>query len=98
VDLRDHRDFDDDPYGFLDPSRQFDAEADADARGNGMTLQDWQALLASHSEWELCVSDYDAGRPHLMPSAVPVDDTSVVADSIVLRSVTADTTRRVRGI
>ena len=37
VDLRDHRDFDNDPYGFLDPSRKFDAEVDADSRGNGMT-------------------------------------------------------------
>ena len=88
VDLRDHRDFDNDPYGFLDPSRPFDAEADADSRGNGMTLQDWETLLASHTEWGLAVSRYEAGRPHLMPAAVAVSSRHVVADCLVLRSVT----------
>jgi hypothetical protein len=93
VDLRDHRDFDNDPYGFLDPSRQFDAEVDADSRGNGMTLQDWTTLLASHTEWGLGVSGYEAGRPHLMPAAVAVPSRHVVADSLVLRSVTAANNR-----
>lgn len=89
VDLRDHRDFDNDPYGFLDPSRQFDAEVDADSRGNGMTLHDWEALVARHPEWGLGVSGYDAGRPHLMPVAVtPRQTTHVVADCLVLRSTT----------
>jgi hypothetical protein len=94
VDLRDHRDFDSDPYGFLDRSRQFDAEADADSRGNGMTLHDWEALLASHAEWGLGVSGYEAGRPHLMPATAPIANAHVVADSLVLRTVTADTTVR----
>lgn len=89
VDLRDHRDFDNDPYGFLDSSTQFDAEADADSRGNGMTLQDWEALVASHPEWGLGVSSYDAGRPHLMPAALPRPTSRVVADCLVLRSVTS---------
>lgn len=98
VDLRDHRDFDDAPYGFLDPSSKFDAEADADSRGNGMTLHDWEALLASHPEWSLGVSNYEAGRPHLMPAGAAVASTHVVADSLVVRSVTAETTLRARGI
>jgi len=98
VDLRDHRDFDNDPYGFLDPSKPFDAEADADSRGNGMTLQDWEALLANHPEWGLAVSGYDAGRPHLMPAPVPVSRRGVVADCLVLRSVTAEKTLEVRDI
>ena len=87
VDLRDHRDFDSDPYGFLDPSRQFDAEVDADSRGNGLTLHDWEALLAGHPELGLEVSGYEAGRPHLMPAAAPKSATHVVADCVVLRSV-----------
>jgi hypothetical protein len=97
VDLRDHRDFANDPYGFLDPSRRFDAESDADSRGNGMTLPDWEALLASHPDWGLGVSGYEAGRPHLMPAAVPVQSTRDVADSLVLRSMTAETKREARG-
>jgi hypothetical protein len=98
VDLRDHRDFDNAPYGFLDPSKQFDADLDADSRGNGMTLHDWEALLASHPEWGLGVSGYEAGRRHLMPAAVAVSDTHVVADSLVLRSITAGTMHEARGI
>jgi hypothetical protein len=98
VDLRDHRDFDNAPYGFLDPSRQFDAEADADTRGNGMTLQDWEALLACHPEWGLGVSHYEAGRPHLMPAAVEVPSTHVVADSLVLRSMTAEAKPEARRV
>ena len=97
VDLRDHRDFDNDPYGFLDPSRQFDAEVDADSRGNGMTLQDWEALLASHPELGLGVSGYEAGRPHLMPAAAALPTGHVVADCLVLRSVPAQSTRGARG-
>jgi hypothetical protein len=88
VDLRDHRDFTNDPYGFLDPSTPFDPEVNADSRGNGMTLQDWQSLLANHPEWNLEVSGYQLGRPHLMPVSVPASRTSVVADSLVVRSVT----------
>jgi hypothetical protein len=98
VDLRDHRDFDNAPYGFLDPSRQFDADLDADSRGNGMTLHDWEALLASHPEWGLGVSCYEPGRPQLMPAAATVSHTHVVADSLVLHSITAETTREARGI
>jgi hypothetical protein len=98
VDLRDHRDFDNAPYGFLDPSKPFDAEAEADSRGNGMTLQDWEALLANHPEWNLAVSGYEAGRPHLMPAPVPVSRRRLVADSLVLRSVTAAKTFEVRDI
>lgn len=93
VDLRDHRDFDNDPYGFLDPSTQFDAEADADSRGNGMTLQDWEALLACRPDLGLNVSGYEAGRPHLVPAAAPNPARQVVADCLVLRSVTADSTQ-----
>lgn len=92
VDLRDHRDFDNDPYGFLDPSRQFDAEVDADCRGNGMTVRDWEALLASHPDWGLAVSCYEDGRPHLMPAAASVPSGHVVADCLVLRSVMAEST------
>jgi hypothetical protein len=95
VDLRDHRDFDNDPYGFLDPSGPFDAEVDADSRGNGMTLQDWDALLAGHPELGLSVSGYDAGRPHLVPAAAPLSALHIVADCLVLRSVTAESTRGV---
>lgn len=93
VDLRDHRDFDNDPYGFLDPSRQFDAEVDADSRGNGLTLHDWEALLAGHSELGLAVSGYEAGRPYLMPAAAPLSSRHVVADCVVVRSVTTQSTR-----
>lgn len=98
VDLRDHRDFDKAPYGFLDPSRKFDPEADADSRGNGMTLRDWEALLSAHSEWGLAVSSFEAGRPHLMPASAPVPRTDVVADSVVLRSIVGSTKREARGI
>jgi len=98
VDLRDHRDFDNAPYDFLDPSKPFDAEADADSRGNGMTLRDWEALLANHPEWNLAVSGYEAGRPHLMPATVPVSTRRVVADSVVLRSVPAAKPLEVTGI
>lgn len=97
VDLRDHRDFDNDPYGFLDPSRQFDAESEADSRGNGMTLSDWTALLAEHPEWDLRVGEFEAGRPHLMPSTTPVPATHVVADSLVVRSATTEATPGTRG-
>ncbi|WP_155948754.1 hypothetical protein [Mycobacterium sp. URHB0044] len=93
VDLRDHRDFDNDPYGFLDPTRQFDAEVDADSRGNGMTLSDWDALLADHSEWGLAVGSYESGRPHLMPSTTTLPAGHVVADCLILRSVTAASAR-----
>jgi hypothetical protein len=96
VDLRDHRDFDNAPYDFLDPSKPFDAERNADTRGNGMTLHDWEALLASHPEWGLGVSCYEPGRPHLMPSTVA--KTHVVADSLVLRSITSEATDETRGI
>jgi hypothetical protein len=92
VDLRDHRDFDNNPYGFLDPSGSFEAEVDADSRGNGMTLQDWVALLAGHPELGLGVSDYDAGRPHLVPATATLPNSHVVADSLVLRSVTTEST------
>lgn len=87
VDLRDHRDFEHDPYGFLDPSAKFDAEADADCRGNGMTLQDWERLLDEHPHWQLAVSEYEAGRPHLLPAAARVPHGHVVADCLVLRTV-----------
>ena len=93
VDLRDHRDFDNDPYGFLDPTRQFDAEVDADSRGNGLTLHDWEALLAGHPELGLTVSGYEPGRPHLMPAAAPHSAKHVVADCLVLRGVTAQSTQ-----
>jgi hypothetical protein len=88
VDLRDHRDFDNNPYGFLDPSSDFDAEADADSRGNGMTLRDWERLLDKHPEWDLVVNSYEPGRPHLMPAAAPIASEHVVADCVVLRTVT----------
>ena len=53
VDLRDHRDFVNNPYGFLASDSDFDAEADADSRGNGMVLIDWQELLAQNAKWNL---------------------------------------------
>jgi hypothetical protein len=96
VDLRDHRDFDNAPYDFLDPSKPFDAERNADSRGNGMTLHDWETLLASHREWRLGVSCYAPGRPHLLPATVA--NTHVVADSLVLRSITLKAAQKARGI
>jgi hypothetical protein len=98
VDLRDHRDFDNAPYGFLDPSMPFDAEADADSRGNGMTLEDWEDLLADHPEWGLAVSGYEAGRPHLMPASAPVCSAHVVADCLVLRSAPIAKPSEVKGL
>jgi hypothetical protein len=86
VDLRDHRDFDNDPYGFLDPTGQFDAEAEADSRGNGMTLADWAGLLSTHPEWGLTVGKSEAGRPLLVPAAVTLPDKQAVADCVVLQS------------
>lgn len=82
VDLRDHRDFDNDPYGFLDPGAPFDADADADTRGNGMTLHDWENLLDAHPDWGLAIAAFEPGRPLLMPQAAP--PVGVVADSLVL--------------
>ncbi|WP_156720790.1 hypothetical protein [Mycobacterium sp. Root135] len=87
VDLRDHRDFEKNPYGFLDPSDKFDAEVDADSRGNGMTIHDWEALLSSHPRWNLGVGLYETGRAHLVPAAAPDAQKRVVADAVVLRSV-----------
>lgn len=98
VDLRDHRDFDNAPYDFLDPSRPFDADSDADSRGNGMTLSDWEVLLAGHPEWGLSVSCYQPGRPHLLPAALTASDTHIVADSLVLRSITSETVHEARGL
>jgi hypothetical protein len=95
VDLRDHRDFDNAPYEFLDPSSRFDAEIDADSRGNGMTIHAWEELLTTHPEWGLEVSDYAPGRVNLWPGTLPT--THVVADSLVIRSVTAATGPETRG-
>jgi hypothetical protein len=85
VDLRDHRDFENAPYGFLDSSEPFDAETEADTRGNGMTLADWEVLLADHPGWGLAVSGYEMGRPHLMPRASNAT-ARIVVDSLVLRT------------
>ena len=95
VDLRDHRDFDNAPYEFLDPSSRFDAEIDADSRGNGMTVHAWEELLTTHPEWGLEVSDYAPGRVNLWPGTAPM--THVVADSLVIRSITAATGPETRG-
>lgn len=86
VDLRDHRDFENNPYGFLDPSIEFDAEVHADSRGNAMTLNDWTTLLADHPEWGLGIGTYTAGRPHLMPAETSTSADNVVADCVILRS------------
>jgi hypothetical protein len=94
VDLRDHRDFDNNPYGFLDPSDSFDAESDADSRGNGMTMWDWGSLVSDHPEWALAIGDHQLGRPHLLPSAVANAHRRVIADSLVLRSITAEQCER----
>lgn len=98
VDLRDHRAFDTDPYGFLDPARDFDAETEADARGNGMTLQSWECLLKNHPEWGLEVCRVVAGRPHLMPSGLATLNNHVVADSFVMQSASANLARRDKGV
>jgi hypothetical protein len=67
VDLRDHRDFDGAPYGFLDPKLPFDPEAVADVRGNAMTWQAWESMLGDHPELGLHVAAADEGRPSLVP-------------------------------
>jgi hypothetical protein len=67
VDLRDHRDFDRAPYGFLDPNLRFDPESQADVRGNAMTLEAWELELANHPELGLRVAAADQGRPSLVP-------------------------------
>lgn len=85
VDLRDHRDFENDPYGFLDLSVPFDSEAEADSRGNAMTVQDWERLLEDHPSWRLAVGEYQTGRPHLLADTARA--VTVVADWLVLRSV-----------
>ncbi len=84
VDLRDHRDFENDPYGFLDPERKFDAERDADSRGNGMILSDWEELLVDNPEWALVVSEFQSGRPDLFPLAKRAG--LLLADWLILRS------------
>lgn len=85
VDLRDHRDFQNAPYAFLDATTPFDPETEADARGNGMTLADWELLLTDHPGWGLAVKGYEMGRPHLMPR-VSDANAHIVADSLVLRT------------
>lgn len=87
IDLRDHRDFANDPYGFLDPTSGFNAEEEADSRGNGMTLDDWKRLVENNPDWGLCLSSFELGRPHLVPAEAPVRDKRIVADVVVLRSV-----------
>ncbi len=67
VDLRDHRDFVQAPYAFLDPCVPFDPESQADARGNGMTLDAWESELAKYPELGLRVADVEPGRPWLVP-------------------------------
>lgn len=67
VDLRDHLDFDNNPYGFLDRSKPFDPDADADARGNGMTADDWNALFAGNPDLDLRILAHVKGRPDLVP-------------------------------
>ena len=86
VDLRDHRDFENNPYGFLDPSCPFDAENEADARGNGMTLVDWEDFLEAHQVWGLCVTDYQPGRRQLVPPGVSPARLRSLADSLVLQT------------
>ncbi|MDZ7885526.1 MAG: hypothetical protein U5N53_22700 [Mycobacterium sp.] len=87
VDLRDHRDFLNNPYGFLDPSDGFDCESDADARGNGMTLRDWEMLLAGRPEWNLGVNSYELGRPDLIPLSSATQGPQVIADTVLLRTI-----------
>ena len=84
VDLRDHRDFENEPYGFLDPSQNFDSEFEADSRGNGMTLQDWEHLVGNHPELDIAVSEYENGRPYLLPDGVTAN--GPIADSLILRT------------
>lgn len=84
VDLRDHRDFTNAPYGFFDESEAYDPESDADVRGNGMSLRDWEALLTSHPEWNIGIARYQPGRPHLMPASPVADSSHIVADTVLL--------------
>ncbi|MGV0715796.1 hypothetical protein ABQE93_10345 [Mycolicibacterium sp. XJ662] len=88
VDLRDHRDFDGAPYGFLDPNSPFDPEVQADSRGNAMTLEIWQSKLANHPELGLRVAAADGGRPNLVPNdpATGAPVISKVADYITIAS------------
>lgn len=88
VDLRDHRDFDGAPYGFLQPDADFDPEAEADVRGNAMTLDTWEKLLADHPELDLRVAAFVHGTPNLVPRH-PVTKQPVisrVADYITIAS------------
>lgn len=79
VDLCDHHDFDHDPYRFLAADANFDAEHEADVRGNGMTSGDWATVLSAHPHLELTVVDRVPGRPHLLPDAVRA---GVAADGV----------------
>lgn len=67
VDLRDHRDAEGAPYGFLDRRKHFDPENEADERGNAMNIEAWEALLESDPELKLRIRDVSGGRPHLLP-------------------------------
>lgn len=85
VDLRDHHDFDAAPYAFLASDAAFDPETDCDVRGNGMTVRDWNVVLAAHPELGLTVVRSTPGRPHLLPMGLarPLTDAEV-ADSITI--------------
>ncbi len=50
IDLRDHRDFDGDPCGFLRRDDIFDAARDTDRRGNSLRRDDWLRAFAETAE------------------------------------------------
>lgn len=89
IDLRDHLDPVSAPYGFLDPSSGFDAEAQADERGNAMNVAAWESFLERAPDLGLRVSAVTEGRVELLPrdprSGEPLLDR--VADFVTVSNV-----------
>lgn len=50
IDLRDHRDFKENPLGFLAQGTDYDPARDADRRGNRLRRRDWLDLFASRND------------------------------------------------
>lgn len=67
IDLRDHLDFGDGRYGFLDRRFAFDPDVEADARGNGMTSADWARFFERHADLGLEIIARVQGRQDLVP-------------------------------
>jgi hypothetical protein len=80
IDLRDHRDFDRDPLGFLRRGDDFDAVRDTDRRGNMLRRDDWLRAFAG----DIQLDSRCAAQAYTAPALVPRD----VREELAGRSIT----------